>query len=88
MRQCVANELLTSCSGGNTTAMCNDDGILLSLTALTNISKPETDLLPSFSSMSTVQPVCSTTVYWNPASDLADSNALTYVAGYVVYKIK
>jgi hypothetical protein len=89
VRQSVANKLLSSFAGGNSEA--NDDGILLSLNALsasTDVSTPAVS--------PTSVPLHDVCVSFSPAlqpkirsiGDHSTSvNALTYVAGYVVQKI-
>lgn len=90
MRQSAANRLLTSVAGGNSEA--DKDNVLLSLQTLcTDVvnAKPSSQQVISdidFAFKDTQAAKCGSFVVWPKVN--SQVNALTYVAGYVVHKVK
>ena len=94
MRQCVANKLLSAAPGGNCEAL-SDDNLMLSLQALSgnsniniNNDNGNSNSVTTETVMSVVQCVPHDSCILLPATRNAAANALVYIAGYLVHKIK
>lgn len=85
MRQCVANKLLSASSGGNCElSAVSSDNLLLSLQYC--LAKPAISPGPSVSSQTVA--VSQPKISVSSMCISAEKNALVYVAGYVVYRVK